>query len=262
VARRFPEPPDSERGFVLIAAIWLLVLAGAIVALLMLSTLTFAKRARFEADQLQSDLALQSALQTVAADRLINGVRGPWGLLPAEGDVRLGDNLVHVRLSSEAGRLDLNEADPKLIDAALRGLGAEASARQAFVAAILAIRLKHERIGSFDQIRASARRAGFQLSAGVCLDEVMTFASGLAEPRPGQEPADLAHALGSPVPMTPGADNGDALRFEATDSAGRFLRSTLRIRGGRIPLAISSMDNGSDCGWRVASAGVSVSDSN
>ena len=255
MARRFPEPPDGERGFVLIAAIWLLVLAGAIVALLMLSTLTFAKRTRFEADQIGSDMALQSALQTVAADRLINGVRGPWGLLPAEGDVALGRRVVHVRLSSEAGRLDLNEADPKLIDSALRGLGADASARQAFVAALVAIRLNHERIGSFDQLRAIARRAGLRLSTGTCLEDGTTFASGMSEPRAGQMPADLAHALGSLVPTTPGPGNGDALRFEANDSSGRVLRSVLRLRGGRIPLAISSIDQGSECDRRTTSGG-------
>ena len=259
MARRFPEPPDGERGFVLIAAIWLLVLAGAIVALLMLSTLTFAKRTRFEADQIGSDLALQSALQTVAADRVINGVRGPWGLLPAEGDVALGGHLVHVRLSSEAGRLDLNEADPRLIDAALRGLGADASPRQAFVAALVAMRLNHERIGSFDQLRAMARRTGLHLSTGTCLDDEMTFASGMTEPRSGQMPAELARALGSPVPMAPGPGNDDALRFEASDPSGRVLRSVLRLRGGRIPLAISSMDEGSECDRRAAPAGDPVS---
>lgn len=258
MARPAPEPPEGELGFVLIAAIWLLVLAGAIVALLMLSTLTFAKRSRFEADQLQSDLALRSALQTVAWDRLMNGVHGPWGQLPAEGDVALADHVVHARLSSEAGRLDINEADPKLIDTALRGLGADAPARLAFVAELLVIRQKRERIGSFDQMRAMARRAGLQLSPGSCLEEDMTFAAGIAQPRPGQMPADLARALGSPIPITADTGIGDALRFEATDSTGRGLRSVLRIRAGRIPLAISSMDHGSECDRRVSIDGAGL----
>jgi len=209
------DPSDGERGFVLVATIWLLVLAGSIVAMLMLRTFTMARAVSTEQRLLESDVAAQSAIETVLADRLFVGARSHWWMLPAEGTVRVGGRDVRMRLTSEGGRLDLNEADPGRIDAALRGLGLSATGREAVLASLRERRRSQRRVRSLAEMRGLFSGPETALPSDICIDDLVTFASGRPEPSPATMPARLAAALGVAAPPSPGSGETDALRIEA-----------------------------------------------
>ena len=75
--------PDSEQGFVLIAAIWLLLLCAVMVAVLMLRGHDRAVAAADASDRLKARLVLESAVETVVADILFNGQASRAATVPA-----------------------------------------------------------------------------------------------------------------------------------------------------------------------------------
>jgi hypothetical protein len=246
--RRSPEPPAGQSGFVLIAAIWLLVLAGSITAILMLRSLAAATAAADQSETVARKLALESAIETVLADRLFNGQRSAWWLSPSEGRVAVGGRLAVVRLSGESGRLDVNAADPKLIDSALRGFAVAAGERERIVGRLQALRAAKRKIGSLAEL--SALVAGADAAAGSCLGDHLTFLSGLAEPRADQTSAALARALarpggdGRPVPL----ESGAVLRVEALEPGGAPILAIVRVAGRPDqPLEISAWGAPSPC---------------
>jgi hypothetical protein len=121
---------EGEQGYVLIAAIWLLVLAGAIVAMLMLSSLRLARETRDNGAILHERLAMDAAVETIVADRIINGDRSIWSRAPVDGTLDVEGVAVHVRSTSEADRIDINLSDATVIDAVLRQSGLQAAQRE------------------------------------------------------------------------------------------------------------------------------------
>jgi general secretion pathway protein K len=224
----------AERGFVLIAAIWLLILAGSITAVLMLRALSAATAASGHGDAIERRLALESAIETMLADRLFNGRSSAWHMVPARGAIAIDGREIHIRLTSDSGRLDVNMADPALIDTALQGFGVAAAERGAIVTRLLALRARKKRIGSaaeLDRLLAGASRG-----AGVCLAEHFTWVSGLAEPRAEQVSRALARALGGrggafgdDRPGEP--EGGSGLRVEASDAGGAAMLAIVHIAG-------------------------------
>lgn len=87
----------------LIGAAWLLLLATALVALLMLHARTTAHTASREELDLQRELDFDAAIQTVAAELLIEGPASRWWRLPGQGSVALGGRTVDVTVTSEPG---------------------------------------------------------------------------------------------------------------------------------------------------------------
>ncbi|MEZ5708576.1 MAG: hypothetical protein R3E02_04200 [Blastomonas sp.] len=118
-----------ERGFALLTVMWFLLLAGSIVAVIMLSTLRRAEHHSERALHIQRDLAIESALETVIADMQFNGPRSQWAMLPARGSYRIEGLDIAIEIVSENAKVDLNRADPALIGRALRGLGLNAAQR-------------------------------------------------------------------------------------------------------------------------------------
>jgi general secretion pathway protein K len=227
-------PGPEERGFVLIAAIWLLILAGSITAILMLRSLGSATAAAEHQDSVERRLALDSAVETMLADRMFSGNRSAWWAAPAAGTIAIGERQISLRVTSESGRLDVNGADPALIDAALQGFGIAADERSRIVARVTALRATRRTISSLPELSAligSARARG-----GACLADALTWISGLSEPRPDQMPSDLARALGGrggatsePRPSPPEA--GAALRIEASESGRPAMIAIVRTSG-------------------------------
>jgi hypothetical protein len=200
VSPKRPEPhkpiPEREQGFALIAAIWLLVLGGAIVAVIMVRTMTVSRGAVADGVQLAEKLALDGAIDSVVADILFNGNRSRWAQLPASGSIDVGGRSISVTITSENGLLDVNEADPKLIDGALRGFGVAAGPRAAFIDQLLLKRATKQPLRSRDEVLRVIAVAGVQASGGVRLVDVLTVSSGLATPQVDQMPAKLARAIG------------------------------------------------------------------
>ncbi len=97
--------PRRANRVILIAVIWMLILVSAIVAVLMLRGMSRA---------VDANAAGQALTQK----------------LLAEGTVTIGRKQIQMQVSSESGRLDINEASLELIDRALIRLGVEAGERR------------------------------------------------------------------------------------------------------------------------------------
>ena len=224
----------EEQGFVLIAAIWLLILAGSITAILMLRSLAGATAAAENQDSIERRLALDSAVETMLADRMFSGARSAWWAAPAAGEIAIGERRIALRVTNESGRLDVNGADPALLDAALQGFGIAADERARIVARLTALRATRRTISSLPELTAligDARARG-----GACLADALTWISGLPGPRPDQMPSDLARALGGrggatgePRPSPPEA--GAALRIEASENGRPAMIAIVRTSG-------------------------------
>ena len=223
----------KDPGFILLTAVWLLLLAGAIAAAMMLVALRQGRQAVDAAAQLQAKLAVESAVQLIIADLLESGSRSPWARTPATGSIATGGAQVQVQVSAEAGRIDLNEADPALIASALQGLGVDPQARENVRAEIIRQRAAKRRFGHWvemEQLLAAAKDTG-----DVCLASLFTFWSGFPSPSPQQMPDRLARALGQTGNM--GQSGGvlddvttQVLRMEAPIGAKRVL-AIVRITG-------------------------------
>jgi len=235
--RRSPSPDGErpaagERGFVLIAAIWLLILAGSIAAILMLRSLAGATTAADHDEAIERRLALESAIETVLADRLFGSQRSAWWLAPAQGRIAIGGHDVLVRMTSESGRLDVNMANPALIDTALRGFGVGAGERERILARLLALRAMKKSIGSLAELENLLASAG----GTTCLADHFTWVSGFAEPRPDQISPDLSHALGGRGGATGEGgprelEGGAAMRIEAAEAGGQPIVAIVRLTG-------------------------------
>lgn len=109
----------------LISALWLLLLAGVLTALILAQTRERAEDVRDSGDTLRLRHALASAIATVNADRLFAGPASRWWKLPAQGTVEIDGVAVTLALSNEAERIDLNRASRAAIVAALDRLARE-----------------------------------------------------------------------------------------------------------------------------------------
>lgn len=240
------EIKQSEQGYVLITAIWLLILAGSIVAVVMLRTLSQAQAVKDQGSDLADKVVLEGAAETVFADRLFAGNKGRWWLVPASGQVMIGGKVVDVELSSESGRLDVNEADPKLIDQALQGLEVRADVRARVFTDVRARRADGRRINSFAELRSALGGATVD---GHCLDDDLTLWSGLPSPRRDQMPETLARALGQPIGGSQGqAEAGAALRLRISLEGKPGLVMVARPTGLRDePVSVNSWESYSAC---------------
>ena len=231
---RTVRPGSEEQGFVLIAAIWLLILAGSITAILMLRSLAAATAAAEHRAAVERQLALDSAIETMLADRLFNAHRSPWWTTPASGEIAIGGRRISLRVTSESGRLDVNGADPAQIDTALHGLGVAASDRTRIVARLAALRATRRAIASLPELRALIGHA--RARDGACLADELTWVSGLPSPRGDQISSVLARALGGRdgaagegTPSPPEA--GAALRVEASEDGRPAVIAIVRTPG-------------------------------
>ena len=223
---------NNDQGFILVAAIWLLILCGGIAAILMLRGVERGREAKNEADVLKSRLALESAFETTVADILFNGPRSRWIMVPATGTLSVGSNDVAVRLSSESGRVDLNDGDPSQIDMLLRGFGFNAKERQPFMDALNSQRAQQHKLSSWAEVDKLLAKLPHEHKTASCVEREFTLYSGLRAPRASQASPELAHALsltgeGQPLPI----EFGTALRIETRVPAGPSLLAVVRITG-------------------------------
>jgi general secretion pathway protein K len=227
--------PKNERGFILIGAIWLLVLCGSIAAILTLRARDDYVAAADEQREMTQALALDAALETILADILFNGPRSRWGMVPVERRIAFLDQPIDVRISSELGRIDLNEANPALVDRALGGLGVGASDRTLLLGSLAARRTARKPIASWDELQAILPPGRTGGGESGCIEEHFTIFSALATPQEAAMPAPLARALGSAAaaggPAATPAVAGTPLRIELKLPAGPALTAWVRVTG-------------------------------
>lgn len=219
----------SERGFILIAAIWLLILCGSIAALVLARSMNGAAASAADAESLRARLALEAAVETAVADLLINGARSRFSMLPSASPVPVGDVAVTVRASAESGRLDLNSADPKRVERLLAATGRDSAARAPVLARLAAAREKAGGIRNLDAMRHVLGAAPADREAP-CLEDLVTVFSGRAKPDPAHVPAPVARALGTAPGGGGPLSAGTPVRLEAR-TGGRTLTAIIRVGG-------------------------------
>lgn len=222
-----PRERASEEGYVLIAAIWLLVLAGAIAALLMLDGVTATRQARAEADILKQRLALEAAVETIIADRIMNGGRSIWSQSPASGSINIDGISISVRSTSEAGRVDLFRADARLLDATLRSAGVSAEQRQIIIGRVSmeTVAKRHPSLALVETIVASSTAP----SGSTCLADLFTpFHGGRMTQTVGTTTA-APGAAAAAEPLHAGAIQ----RLELRTQQGAALTVLLRVTAQR-----------------------------
>jgi hypothetical protein len=225
-------------------AMWLLILCGSIAALLLARSLAAATAVTAEAEEFRDKLALEAAIETVAADLLINGPRSPFAFVPAQRDVEVSGRRVQIEVSAETGKLDANSADLALIDRALGGLGWDPGVRALLAQQLRSRRDAREPLRSMEELHRLAARSGAPVR---CLDDTFTVHSGRSELDPAFAPAAVASALGNrPAGQRGGQiSTGIPLRIEARSERGGARVAILRL-GAQLdrPLIISAWNSG------------------
>lgn len=120
-------PSRRDSGYVLISALWLLLLAGVLTAVILVQARERAQIVRDGGDALRLRHALASAIATVSADRLFAGPASQWWKQPAQGNLEIDGVKITLSLSNEAERIDLNRASRDAMAAALDRLSVEQS---------------------------------------------------------------------------------------------------------------------------------------
>lgn len=226
------QPKRSEQGYILITAMWLLLLGGSIVALLMLRNLHVAEAYFDDRAQLQMRYAQESAVETVIADILFNGPRSDFARLPAETTYRFGDIALNISVTGEGGKIDVNQADAALIERALRGLGIAALPRQSFVTGAKERQRSGRLFRSIADVEQAMSQAGFDGTGDLCAEEFFTVYSGLAQPHSSQMDPRLASALGqASLPANAPTSIGSAMRIAVQGEQGLPLVAVVRVSG-------------------------------
>ncbi len=138
----------------LISAMWLLLLGAAIAALLMLHAMTASRDLRIEDDRFLADHAQADAIETVAADLVFSGQTSHWSQLPSSGTLTLDARTIDAAAAGEDQYLDINKAEPKLIDGALQDHGYDGATRTALLGRIAIARASGHRIASYAEVAA------------------------------------------------------------------------------------------------------------
>ena len=196
----------------LISAMWLLLLGAAIAALLMLRAITASRDLRVESDRYSVEHAEADAIETIAADLIFSGRASHWSQLPAGGTLTLDGQSIDATATNEDQFLDINNADPTLIDGTLQDHGYDRATRTALLGRIALAHASGQKISSY----ADIANLGHDIVAAGAEDCLLTILS----PFGGK-----GHASG-PATVRP----GDVVRVSFA-SGGRHHLQTLRLVG-------------------------------
>lgn len=229
VAKRLPPThrlQPSERGYALISALWLLLLAAVLAGALTAHSVTRARAVAQLRAELLLELRATSAIESAMADIVFNGNQSAIGQNSGAVAYHFGGRDIAVRASSERNRIDINDAPVELVDAALRRAQIGAELRGRVLSAIAARRAERRRFASLADIdRAVADDDGS--GANACLLDVLTVAGGRSSPAPEGAP-----------PLPPLLDNGAAVRLHIVDGGYRFMAVVQQSSSQRTPIGL------------------------
>ena len=212
--------------------IWLLLFAGSVTALLLMRSSAQMAETKKEAVLVRGRLALEGALDAIAAERLFGRADSPW-MMAGSHTIDVEGVAVSGTVSAEDQRLDVSRAAAEAIDGELRAAGVSAATRIRTIGNI-SMALADGRIASLPAL--SALLADAQREAKSCLLERLTAFGGRTQPLGAQqEAAQLPpHAL---LRVTLKAPGGGA--------ATAIMRS---VPVGGTPLLILDWKAGAVCG--------------
>ena len=164
----------------LISAMWLLLLGAAIAALLMLRAMTASRDLRVESDRFSVEHAEADAIETIAADLVFSGPASHWSQLPASGMLTLDGRGIDATTTNEDSFLDVNKADPKLIDGLLQDRGYDPATRTALLGRIALARASGLGIASYADV-ASLGHDIVPVGTEDCLLNVLSPFGGIGQ---------------------------------------------------------------------------------
>lgn len=243
-----------EEGYVLISAIWLLLLGASIVAAISLLVLRQSEDFAFERQEIQRKLALESAYQTVIADILFNGPRSSFAILPANDIYNLNGVRMTIKIVSETGKVDINNADSALVERVMRGLQIPSSSRNQYLSLYRKRLNDNITINNIADLEKEMQRSDIKLAtssdinSGLCVSQFFTAHSGLSQPSSVHSPSELNRALSAPHTGGARLRMGDAIHITITPDKGLALIAIVRITG-RLdnPVAILDWRYENDC---------------
>jgi type II secretory pathway pseudopilin PulG len=112
-----------ERGFALVAVLWLLLLLSIIGGVMLVEARSERRQAATEATLLQARLTADAGIDRAILSLVNGGDAERWRLDGTPRALRLFDRDIEVRIESEAGKIDLNAAPPPLLAALFRSQG-------------------------------------------------------------------------------------------------------------------------------------------
>lgn len=181
--------PDG--GYALLATLWLLLLAASIAGLLMLRSIEGSRTVAAGRAELVRLTAEESALETSAADLMLNAGASRFRALPSTAVYRIAGRDYTIEASREAARIDINEAPLALIESALRSAGLSAGARARLLAALDRARRSKRSFASLSAVTA--------LDPDVaCLGDILTPYQGRTAAVANTQSAGGAEGIGPP----------------------------------------------------------------
>jgi general secretion pathway protein K len=114
---------DPRRGVILVAVLWTVALLSALAMATSVTFREFAGIITIDRDRLRTDALLTAGLETAA------GIMARWPedrpLYESEMTFRLSTGAIRVRVTDEAGRIDIGKAPVQVLTSLLRRLGTE-----------------------------------------------------------------------------------------------------------------------------------------
>ncbi len=221
-------------GYVLITAIWLLLLAAAVLALIVMQNARTNKNMRFEKQIVARQMALESGLSTAIFDAAAVLSQNKTLNLPLVRRYTIGGFDMTVVFRDENGKLDVNRSDPELIRRAMQGLGVSSDIAVNFTQRIADKRLVDRKILSLEEIDQELGLSGLQISnSDFCARRYLTIFASAGQPNPKSMRAELARALAIPISTDAEApDQTTIFAVEVMPRNGAPLYARVFLRGG------------------------------
>ncbi len=228
-----PGPDAGERGYALIGVIWLLIFAGSVTALLLMRASDRMAEVRKQGDLVRGSLALEGALDAIAAERLFGAADSPW-MTVGTHSIDVDGISVSGTVSAEEQRLDINRATAEALDGELQGAGVSRQTRMRTLGGIAEARAAGEHIGSLAALSALLGEA--QREAKECLLDRLSAFGGRSQP--------FASVQGSPEALPPYALIRVRLSAPGGGTATAIMRS---VPVGNTPVLILDWKAGNVC---------------
>jgi general secretion pathway protein K len=155
--RRLQEQDFKQRGFIVVAVLWILAALSALVLIYLTYVTNTAVTVAVSTGRAQSDALVMAGLE-LAAYRL-TAARPDARPTSGSFDARVGSGRINVTFRSEAARIDLNAAPKGLLAGLMTGLGAAPSDAAGYADRILAWRAATE-LGDNDPENSFYRTSG------------------------------------------------------------------------------------------------------
>ena len=138
IGKASPEDRRSERGFVIVAVLWMMAMIAAMLLIYLSYVVHTANLVSTVTQRVQTDALMRAAVELTAFQlgQAKDEERPTHGII----DTRLGAARFHIAFRSEGARIDLNSASKELLAGLMQGLGAAAPEARTYADRIIAWR--------------------------------------------------------------------------------------------------------------------------